>query len=261
MINPHWSVVDLDPVTWRAIGEFISPGRYVRAGESGEHALYVLHDNGRVLNIVDTESGRRTDIDPGRIVDPDAVASDLLGRGEWDRVHLVDRQHLRAVAHEAQSSPRHDLTLDAYYRLVSHLMWSNSDSRYVVAPPRETTWNGWTYGGVLEWIESLPNPATIALGVVGATGLRIGVIAQLENGLINVLTTFESLRFPREDAEISEAYRDRLWHAIDATFAPAVALLLCTDDVFDRWIHEPNKADTINAAVASGAAFIRFGER
>ena len=24
MINPQWSVVDLDPVTWRAVGEFIA---------------------------------------------------------------------------------------------------------------------------------------------------------------------------------------------------------------------------------------------
>ena len=258
MINPQWSVVDLDPITWRAIGEYINPGRYVRAGNDGEHALYVLHDNGQILNIVDTTTGRRMDIVPGPLDDPEAAAAELYATGEWDRVHLVDRQHLAAVAHEAQSDPRHDLTLDAYYRLVSHLMWSNSDSRYVVHPPRETTWHGWTYAAVQEWVLQLPNPATVALGVVGESGLRIGVIAQIEDGLITILTTFESLPIRRDEIDLTAATADRIWDALAAKFSPPAELLLCSPEVFEDWIHgSGSKSEIIDAAVALGTAFRR----
>ena len=258
MINPHWSVVDLDPVTWRAIGEYISPGRYVRAGNDGEHALYVLHDNGQILNIVDTATGRRTDLDLGPLDDPDATAADLYATGEWDRVHLIDRQHLAAVAHEAQSDPHHDLTLDAYYRLVHHLVWSNSDSRYVVQPPRESTWHGWTYAAVQEWVMRLPDPATVALGVTGESGLRIGIIAQIENGLITILTTFEALPIPREEVELTVDMANRLWNAIAGKFSPPAELLLCSQAVFEDWIHgSGSKREMINAAVARGEAIRR----
>jgi hypothetical protein len=258
MIHPHWSVVDLDPITWRNIGAFISPGRYVRAGDPGERALYVLHDNGRVLNAVDTASGRRIDLGLARIDDPDGVAADLFDRGEWDRIHLVDRQHVAAVAHEAQSDPRHGMTLDQYYRLVYHLTWSNSDSRYVVHPPRKESWHGWTYGMVQDWLGTLPDPATVALGVVGDGGLQIGVYAQIEDQLITVLSTFESLPVPREAAAVSADYRDRIWDAIADKFAPPAALLLCRSEVFDRWIHQQGKRKTIVDAVADGTAFTRF---
>ena len=256
MINPQWSVVDLDPVTWRAIGELINPGLYIRAGEDGEHALYVLHDNGRLLNVVDTETGRRHDLGIGDLSDPDRVASVLYGTGAWDRVHIVDRQHLAAVAHEAMSDPRTDLTLDAYYRLVSYLMWANSDSRYVVYPPRDTSWHGWTYGGVQSWVQSLPDPCSIALGVIGEAGLRIGVIADIEDARICVLTTFESLPIPRDEVTLDQATADRLWDAIGAKFSPPAEVLLCSVSVFKEWIKgASDKQGTIAAAVADGTAF------
>jgi len=257
VINPHWQLVDLDPVTWRNIGRFISPGRYIRAGTSDEHALYALHDNGRVLNVIDTLTGRRTDLDLAPLTDPEEAAAHLFATGEWNRVHIVDRQHLAAVAHEAQADPRHDLTLDAYYRFVNHLIWSNSDSRYVVHPPRASSWHGWTYDLVKRWLADLPDPASVALSVVGEEGLIIGLIAQISGGLIDLVTTFEALPIPRADAEVSSAYGDRLWAAIEDRFAPPAALLLCTDAVFDAWIHQADKAATITQAIAANTAHLR----
>ena len=257
MINPHWQLVDLDPVTWRNIGRFISPGRYIRAGTSDEHALYALHDNGRVLNVIDTLTGRRTDLDLAPLTDPEEAAAHLFATGEWNRVHIVDRQHLAAVAHEAQADPRHDLTLDAYYRFVNHLIWSNSDSRYVVHPPRASSWHGWTYDLVKRWLADLPDPASVALSVVGEEGLSIGLIVQISGGLIDLVTTFEALPIPRADAEVSSAYGDRLWAGIEDRFAPAAALLLCTDAVFDAWIHQADKAATITQAIAANTAHLR----
>jgi len=62
LIDPHWTLEDLDPHTWRTIGPFIDPGRYVMAGSRDEHGLFILHDQGRVLRVFDSRSGRRDDL-------------------------------------------------------------------------------------------------------------------------------------------------------------------------------------------------------
>ena len=103
MIDPQWDVSDLDPVTWRNIGRYLPPGQYIRAGKPGEHALFVLHDAGRVLNVVDTNSGRRADLALDEVANPAKLADELHQRGEWDRVHVIDKNHLAAVSHELQS--------------------------------------------------------------------------------------------------------------------------------------------------------------
>src|SRR3954454_15655505 len=99
-------------------------------------------------------------------------------------------------------------------------MWSNSDSRYVVYPPRETTWHCWTYSSIQQWVSGLPSPSTVALGVIRDDCLRIGVIAQVSNGLIDILTTFEALALSRDSIVLTAESRDRLWDAIAEKFAP-----------------------------------------
>jgi hypothetical protein len=142
--------------------------------------------------------------------------------------------------------------------LVHHLIWSNSDSRYVVHPPRETSWHGWTYGAVQNWVLQLPDPATVALGVIGSAALRIGVIAQIEGGLITILTTFESLPIPRAEIDLSAESADRIWDAIAGKFSPPAELLLCSLDVFEAWLYgTESKRAIIDEAVRDGNAFRR----
>ena len=33
MIDPQWSLVDLDPQTWRALGPLFDPGQYIRTAQ------------------------------------------------------------------------------------------------------------------------------------------------------------------------------------------------------------------------------------
>ncbi len=256
MIDPNWDVADLDSVTWRAIGEYIRPGRYVRAGNPDEHTLYLLHDEGMVLNVVDSQRGRRTDITIDRVGNPREIAEALYGRGEWDRVHVIDRSHLQAVANEAQSDPRHELTLDAYYRFVYQQYW-DGEGGYVTSPPRAESWNGWTWSGVRAWIGALPSPSAIGLGVIGEDGLRIGVLAVASDGLIRRVTTFEALAVPRTAAAVTQTYFDQIWSEMGELLAPPAALLLCTETVFQEWLTGPDKSGAVRRAVTAGAAFAR----
>ena len=259
MIDPQWDVSDLDPITWRNIGRYLPPGQYMRAGNPDEHALYVLHQAGVVLNVIDTVSGRRTDLGINLVSDPATLAGDLHQRGEWDRVHIVDKAHLVAVSHEVQSDARSELTLDAYYRFAYQQYW-DGEGGYVTAPARATTWNHWTWSGVQAWIAALPSPASIGLGVVGNDGLEIGVLLGVSDGLIRRVTTFEALRVPRSAAAVSAAYLDAIWTGMEV-IAPPAALLICTPDAFEAWLTGPHKQSAIDAAVATGRAFVRFSTR
>jgi hypothetical protein len=262
MIDPHWSLVDLDPVTWRAIGPFFHPGRYIGAAQPGEHGLFVLHDGRRVLRVVDTASGVRRDLGLDEVGDPEALAARLFARGEWQRVHVINRQHLAAVAQAAQAHPRRDLTLDQYYRLVYHLIWGERGG-YVSLPPQPGHWHGWTYEQVRAFVGALPDPASVALGVLDGADLRIGLVLDLRGGLIRTVTTFETFAFPAPAFDLSAAAFERLWTLLEARSRghgtpPPAAALLCSQAAFDAWLTGADKAAVLEERAGRGEAFWRL---
>jgi hypothetical protein len=259
VIDSHWQLVDLDPYTWRNIGRFIDPSLYIRAGSHDENGLYIIHDHGPVLSIVETSGRSRMDLGIQRIDAPRSVASDLYETGEWDRVHIVDRSHLNDVSTQAQQLENRDLELDAYYRNVFRLIWGTDDG-YVAIPPHPGHWHGWTYERVSSFVGQLIEPASLALGVISDDGsnLEIGLIGEVKNGSFHKVTTFESLPYPREDAAVSDEFMDRLWGHLSKGAWPPAAVLLCRNSVFEEWVYGADKQHTIDQAVVDGRAILRF---
>ncbi len=253
MIDPQWQVIDLDPVTWRNLGPFFEPQQYIAAAQAGEHGLFILHDQGRLLKIIDTDAADVPVDIPEAIIDPAALAQELYARGEWQRVHVIDRHHLAWVAQQAQSAPRRDLTLDSYYHLVYTLMWSDPNG-YACEPPPPGRWHGWTYADIRHFIAALPSPATVALGVYGESGLSIGLILVCEGGMIRRVTTFEGLDWSAEDAGPTQHTLTALCEALEAKFAPPAAVLLCSDAVFTGWLAATDKLAYLTTARDDGAA-------
>jgi hypothetical protein len=253
MIDPHWQVIDLDPVTWRNLGPFFEPQRYIAAAQPGEHGLFVLHDAGQLLHVVDTQTRSLPADIPTQISDPEALAQELYKRGVWERVHVIDRRHLAWVAQQAQANPRRDLTLDAYYHLVYLLIWGRRQG-YACVPPHPGQMFGWTYTAVHRFVAELPSPATLALGVYSNDALSIGLILMCEGGLIRRVTTFEGLNWdvskPGPTQETLTALRD----ALTAQFAPPAAVLLCTDAVFSGWLAAADKPAYLAEARANETA-------
>lgn len=253
MIDPHWQVIDLDPVTWRNLGHFFEPWRYIAAAQPGEHGLFVLHDHGRLLKVVDTETESRPEGIPTDIVDPALLARELYRRGPWQRVHVIDRSHLAWVAQQAQAAPRRDLTLDAYYHLVYTLMWSNPQG-YASEPPHPGTFHGWTYAEVRRFVAELPSPATLALGVYAGDALAIGLILVCEGGMIRRVTTFEGLNEGLPVSGPTQQTLAVLRDALETQFAPPAAVLLCTDAAFSGWLAATDKSAYLATARANGTA-------
>lgn len=253
MIDPQWQVIDLDPVTWRNLGPFFEPKRYIAAAQPGEHGLFVLHDHGRVLKVVDTQTSGLPAGIPAQIGDPGALARELYARGEWQRVHIIDRRHLAWAARQAQAAPRRDLALDEYYHLVYTLIWGSREG-YVCEPPHPGHLSGWSYADIRGFMAGLPSPATLALGVYAGDALSIGLILVCEEGMIRRVTTFEGLDWSVSHPGPTEQALEALCAALDAQFAPAAGVLLCTDAVFSGWLAASDKLAYLTEARASAAA-------
>ena len=253
MIDPHWQVVDLDPVTWRNLGPFLEPQQYIAAAQPGEHGLFILHEQGRVLKVVDTQTSERPADIPVHISDPQTFARELYKRGKWQRVHIIDRRHLAWVAQQAQATPRRDLASDGYYHLVYNLIWSKPDG-YACEPPPARDWHGWTYNDLHRFIKTLPSPSSLALGVYANDALSMGLILVCEQGLIRCVTTFEGLHWHVSQAGPTQYTLIALCEALEAEFAPPAAVLLCTDTAFAGWLAASDKQAYLDAARGQGEA-------
>lgn len=253
MIDPHWNVVDLDPTTWRNLGPFLEVAQYVRTPSTGEAELYVLHDDGNVLKVYDTQVGKRDDIQLTSVEDPEETARTLFATENWGRVHVINKRHLADVARQAQQIENRPLNLDEYYRMVFDRLWNNHNG-YVSQPPHPGSWNGWTYSDVLAFVHSLPDPASVALGVLDNGAVFIGLILEVKGKLIRTVTTFEALNLI-EPLNLNEASLTTLKHSIDDRFAPLAAALLCDRATFEGWIATEDKGDYLKAAAQARKAF------
>jgi hypothetical protein len=256
MINPEWLLEDLDPRTWRAIGHLFTPAQYVAASRPGEHGLFVLHGAARIPRVVDTACGVRQDLDITAVSDPRLLAAELYARGEWDRVHVVDRRHLAHVAAaSACAQPR--LSLDAHYRRVYQLLWDGSDG-YVCEPPRAGDWHGWTYSGLQQFLSRIASPAALGLVVLEEAELHIGLALEVRDARVQRVTTLEGLPSLPPPA-VSDAFLDALWSALQQTLAPPAAALVCSRAVFEDWLYTAeNKPAVLQSAVQNGQALLRL---
>jgi hypothetical protein len=253
VIDPHWQVIDLDPVTWRRIGAFFEPSRYIAAAQPDEHGLFVLHDDGLVLNAVDTATHSRPNGIPTQISDPHALAQELYERGEWQRVHIINRKHLAWVAQQSQATPQRELTLDGYYHMVYSLLWDREDG-YVAVPAHPGNFSGWTYADIRRFTKGISGPATIALGVYADAALSIGLILVVEGGMIRRVTTFEALKWDVPQPGPTQQTLTALCTALEVQFAPPVVVLLCTEAVFEGWLSADDKAAYLVEARANATA-------
>jgi hypothetical protein len=256
MIDPNWQLTDLDPLTWRNLGRFIEPAQYIRAAQPGECGLFVLHDNGRVLRVVDEAE---TGFDTSLIQDasePHTLAVELFTEGRWDRVHIINKQHLANVARMAQRIENRALSLDQYYRHVSQLIWGDAEA-YACVPPKPRTWNGWTYDAVLSYVNQLPECASVALGVFDGAALHIGLVIEVTRGQVTRLTTFEALKLAPSAQPLSVDGLDAVWQALARACHPPAAVLLCDVATFEAWLKAEDKANALREAADAACAFWR----
>lgn len=256
MIDPHWQIRDLDPVTWRNLGPYLEPGQYIRTAQPGEHGLYILHDDGDALRVYDSTLGERPDLAITRIEDPHTLAHILYESGEWDRVHVINKKHLADIARAAQQKQNRALTLDQYYHLVYQLIWQSAMG-YVSVPAHRGEWHGLRYDTLQDIVSRLPDPASAALGVIEDGEVFIGLILEIRGGMIQTVTTFEALALAAPLDITAESF-EILWKALAQSFDPPAAALLCERTMFEGLVNAEDKLSYLTAVGHTKPYFYRL---
>lgn len=256
MIDPHWQLQDLDPVTWRNLGPYLEPENYIRTARPGEHGLYILHDEGKTLRVYDSTRGERPDLAIERIEDAHTLAHLLYESGEWDRVHVINKRHLAHVARAAQQKQNRELTLDQYYHLVYQLIWQSATG-YVSVPAHRGDWHGLTYGALQDIVSRLPDPASVALGVLENGRVFIGLVLEIRGGMIRTVTTFEALALDAPLAITADSF-ETLWKTLAQNFDPPAAALLCDRAMFEGLVNAENKLGYLTAVGHTHPYFYRI---
>lgn len=258
MIDRFWQVLDLDPITWRNIGRFIEVGKYIQAARPGEHGLYVLHDGQNILRAVDSNNHVQREITGNLTTTPQVLAEELASEGRWDRVHVISKQHLAEVAKQAQQPEQRSLSMPAYYHLVYSLLWGDGQG-YVTVPPPAGHWNHWTYHGIEQFVAQLGSEAGLALCVFDGEQLAIGLIAELHNGQVAYVTTFDAYA-AETTPQLSATGLEQLWQLLEQRGVPAAAALICSRAAFEAWLVAPDKIASLRQAATAGEAWWRLRE-
>ncbi len=259
MIDRHWQVQDLNARTWRNLNRFIDVSLFVRAAQPDEHGLFVLHDGAQVLRVVDSQSAGPCDLPELDVSEPRILAQHLFDQGRWERVHVIDKRHLAAVERQSQQPELRALSIDQYYQRVFHLLWDDPQG-YVCLPPHPGHWNHFTLNGVRAFVQQQPDPCSLTLGVIGADGVEIGLIADLGHGAITTLTTFETFGLPQPEIALTPQGLDQLWELLSARDVPPSVVVLCTPATFEAWLTAADKQALLQSAVAAGTALYRTAD-
>lgn len=139
MISPHIRVVDVEPDGFGELCALVG-GR----GRPGAGELHVLHDRGRVLRVVHTHDGPTWEHRDDLGSDLPAAAATLRARTGVDRVVLVDRDELLALAPQLAAAGPSDVDQPTMMRRSTATFWSSAAVVTDPAPPSVASWESLT---------------------------------------------------------------------------------------------------------------------
>ena len=243
-------------MTWRNLGRFIDVPQYVRAAQPGEHGLFVVHDQGRVLKIFDTDRRARSGVKIDRVGTPARWRKNCTRAASGIACMSSINTIWRASAIWLARRPIARCISTVTIQLVYDLIWDGG-AGYVAEPPKPAHWNYWTMSQPEQFVSRLPKSATLALGVFEGEQLNIGLVLEVKQGNIVRVTTFEAPALQPIDPQLSADFLDQLWAQLDH-IAPPAAVLLCEQAVFEEWIAAEDKLAPLVQAVQNGTACLRL---
>lgn len=191
MINRDVEIVDLDPRTWRQIGQIAPFDDLARVKPPHGRVLSILHDHGQVLKI-DAPDGLSVNLGD-HIDDPAATARALYEElPDLDRVQIFDKASLTAYSDRVQRLDWRALTIDEFY-FRAWLLAADDPVGLAYYPPRQPRWHRFDYQTVKDYITGLADGSVLVLAVFEHEALWFDLIVRVEGGQIRLITTFDAL--------------------------------------------------------------------
>lgn len=241
MIHRDVEIIDLAPLTWRNMGAILPIDELAGRHSGSERVLSVLHQGGVVLNVVAPPGMTLPDV--GRIDNPKATAQQLYeSLPGLERVQIFDKDRLAAYSDSVQRLDWQRLSSGDFYWNA----WQLAESDPVglcYYPAEQAPWRRYPLAAARQLVAETPDGETLVLGVYDGGRPWFTLIAQVNAGLITLLTTFERLQPYGLDPMVSPASaEDANWvlPLITQHIGPVHRALFCTRGTFEAWLHVPN---------------------
>lgn len=185
MIHPLIEIVDLEP------DGFGHLTRIIGSRSQPVDELQVLHRGGRVIAAVHSLQGhidqRELRLDGGRITEPTVAASTLHQRGFAARVTVIDIDGITHLTGRINDLARQTLSQTELLALTTAAWWA--DPSVVTVPPAPQV----TWPLVERWVRAQPGSWWAAFAGWGNDTLAFSVLAHVDDGLVDQLTSFQAL--------------------------------------------------------------------
>ena len=260
MIHPDVEVVDLDPRTWRNIGEIASFAEFAMHRPEVDTVVSILHHNGAVVR-VDVPDGYATPV-LDVISDPVAVARRVFeAMPGLRRVQIFNKESLVAYSAAVQHLAWQTLSIDEFY-FQAWLLLERDPVGLCYYPARAQHWNHFAFPHVRALLAAVPDGATVVLGVYDEHGPWFTLIIRISAGQIRLITTFDTLvkygvdtsRVPRTPDDM-----DAVCALVEQQIGPVAYALCCDRATFTSWLTAEHKQQVVAEAVRTGAARMWHG--
>ncbi len=227
MIHRDVEIVDLDPLTWRQIGQIAPFDDLAQVKPVRGRVLSILHDQGRVLKI-DAPDGLTISLGD-QIDDPAATARALYEElPDLDRVQIFDKTSLTAYSDRVQRLDWQALTIDEFY-FRAWLLAADDPAGLAYYPPRQPRWHRFDYPAVKDYIAGLADGSVLVLAVFEGEALWFNLIVRVEGGQIRLITSFDTLA---EAGAVTPGDADRLRPLIEQQIGHVAQMIFCSRQQF-----------------------------
>lgn len=255
MISRDVEIVDINPLQWRNLCSIWKAGSASGHPAQEPNVLSILHDNGTVLQTYVPEGCRFEPLQ--RIDDPLPLAEKLFHQYPGlDAVQIMEKTSLKDFSSKLQQCDWPKLSFDDFY-FYSHSLAAQDPAGLCVFPARTPGWRGFPLHSIRSWLETLPNPSAVFLGVCRDGEPWFSLILKLVERKIQMITTMEYfLRFTPDAGRLPATPADLPLVAkwITDHIAPLSAAILCEYTVMETLLDSSQKSDTLLKAVAAHKA-------
>jgi len=190
MIHRDVEIVDLDPQTWRHLGEIFPIAEWGELRHKIPGVITILHDEGQVLR-ADLPVGIKEEMIPEAIDDPEMLAKQILeANPNLTRVQIFERSRLRAYSDAVQRLDWTTLSSADFYRKAWQLAQTDPHGLfyYPAGLPRMQVLEN-----ARRLIQDTPDDHHLVLGVYDEGKPYFSLIVRVNAGQITLVTTFDAL--------------------------------------------------------------------
>lgn len=233
MIAADVRMVDLDPSGFPWLCSLLA-----RRDRAATPTLQVLHDAGRVLNVVHTVRGRVSHHrEP--FGDPQSRARELLVSTDAERVVLIDRSKLDNLWAEIEALARPEVSQPELLWASNDRFWSHPAVATAPAAPRSAY--PWVHG----WFTSLGPDWWGLVGAWRGEELVLSLVFHVRDGLVRAVTSGDAFGWPRPP-------RRRAMNLVERAerLGPVPLAVLCDADAIEEASQAPGVGPALERLMA-----------